>query len=119
MVGKYYIFKELTRITGVGTIYTDWIDVSSVYELLVFIKLTAQGEHTNETLSVSAQTRTPNKDAVDLKNVAFDEIKNKIGELPFTDYVPFAAFGNFIRWKITTNGNSPDYTLKITGHGKG
>lgn len=120
---KIYEFQESKQFTGVGTVYTGWVNVGISANMLAFIKLTAQGTFTDETLNISVQTRTPEGDAVDLADnsspIAFTEITNKISSLPFLDYIPFTAFGSLIRFKIVTAGTSPDYTFKLTGYGKG
>jgi len=120
---KLYFFQESKQFTSVGTFYTEWTDVSDSSEMLAFIKLIAQEAYTDEALNISVQAQTPDGDPIDLTDnatpVAFTEITNKVGSLPFLDYIPFMAFGSLIRFKIVITGTSPDYTFKLTGYGKG
>lgn len=116
---KIYEFQVSKQFTGAGTEYTEWMDVGISAEMLAFIKLTAQGSYDNETLNISVQTKTPDDDPMDLKEVVFTEIGNKVGSLPFSDYIGFLGFGSLIRFKIVKAGTSPDYTFKLIGYGKG
>lgn len=118
MHAKTHVFQKSKQFTGVATVYTEWVPVVMAEELLAFIKLTAQGTYTDETLNISVQTQTPDGDAIDLVGVNFSEIGNKTGSLPFLDYLGIAAFGVAVRFKIVTAGTSPDYTFKLTGWGK-
>ncbi|GAG03195.1 unnamed protein product [marine sediment metagenome] len=114
---KNYIFQELKQFTGEGTFETEWSDVSISAEILAFVKLTAQGEYTDETLNISVQARSPDGDAIDLTEVKFNEIGNVLA-FPLLGYLGFAGFGSQIRFKIVTTGTAPNYTFKLTGIGK-
>lgn len=111
-----------TRIQAGGTVYSPWVPVTNLNNLLAFIKLTAQGNYADETLNISVQTKAPSGDAVDLVEdgsaVALTEIGNKTASLPFLDYLGFTNFGAEIRFKIVTTGTAVDYTFGLDGIAK-
>lgn len=112
MPGSSILFLPETRIEGT-VILTDWVEVDMYKELLIFLKITAQGAYTDETLDITVQVKTQDDDAYEIAK--FKTIKDKTSDLPYRDVLPITWFGQNIRLKLVIEGSDPDYTVKLQG----
>ena len=115
MPASNILFQDSTQITDTVTL-TDWFEVDMYEELLVFLKISAQGTYANETLDVTIQVKAHDGDAYDVGS--FDQITDKTSSVPYRELLPVRWFGTNIRIKITLGGDDPDYTIKLQGYVK-
>lgn len=102
-----------------GTSYGSAISVNNFNEILLFFRVTVQGTYTDETLTVTVQTKDQAGNYYDLEDSAFTAIGDKTAVLPYAEYMALLVFGSTIRLKYVTTGTTPAYTFGVTGLGKG
>jgi hypothetical protein len=112
-------FYASTNVAAAGTTYSTATDVSKHIELLLFLRVTAQGTYTDETLNITMQTKDHAGNWYDLTDVDFTEVGDVTGSVPYAEYLPVIGFGSQVRFKIVAAGTGVDYTFSITGYGKG
>ena len=112
-------FYSSATVSAAGTTYSDATDVSRHLELLVFLRVTAQGTYTDETLDITMQTKDRAGNWHDLTDVDFTQVGDVTGSVPYAEYLPVIGFGSQIRFKIVAAGTDVDYTFNIDGYGKG
>jgi len=111
-------FRTSATVSAAGTTYGDTVEVDSFNELTLFIRVTAQGSYTDETLDVSMQTKDPSGNWYDLTDAEFTQIGNKTASLPYSEYMTIIAFGSQVRIKIVAAGTSVSYTFSVEAYGK-
>ena len=104
-----------------GTTYGSAVAVDKFSELTLFLRLTAQGTFTDESLTVSVQTKDQAGNYYDLTNATFTAIGDQTSDVPYSEYIAIVVFGSTIRLKYvaTATGATVDYTFSVTGLGKG
>lgn len=112
--------RDSAALTGsAGTTYGSAARVDRYEELNLFFRVTAQGTFTNETLTVSVQTKDQDGNYYDLSSASFTAIGDKTGAVPYGEPLAIVVFGSNIRLKYVTTGTTPNYTFSVTGIGKG
>ena len=105
--------------SGGGTTYGDAVSVDKFNEILLFFRVTVQGTYTDETLTVTVQTKDQAGNYYDLEDSAFTAIGDKTSAVPYAEYMALLVFGSTIRLKYVTTGTTQAYTFGVTGLGKG
>lgn len=103
-----------------GTTYGSAVSVDKFNELTLFLRVTAQGTYTDETLTVTVQTKDAAGNYYDLDDSAFTAIGDETAAT-YSEYIALLVFGSTIRLKYVTTatGATVDYTFSVTGIGKG
>jgi len=112
-------WKEITFLPSaqrMASINSEDFDLSKYSEMLIFLEITGQGVFTDESLTATFKTKSPN-DKYHGKG-SFTQVGNVTGSLPHYDHLEVANLGIKGRIEVVLAGTAKDYTFSVTAYAK-